>query len=100
MNSSQSGSGGDRSEDREWLPTSCTLAVSSMSRARRRLRSELSAMRMAASSGRPMLSFFATCDRVFLMSSNEGAGIRMERHLERTGSMILEGELHTKMRRH
>jgi len=77
----------------------CTLAASSISRARRMFRSEWAATRAASCGGSVRPSFCATDVITPIMSRTVGAGTRMPRHRERTGSMTLLGLLHTRIRR-
>lgn len=101
MYSSQSGSCTVRVGDRPVGPAGfCTLAASSINKARLRLRSECIAILFASSGGHMHCSFFPTEMSTFEISSCEGEGTLMPRQRDRTGSIIFDAELQMRIIRH
>lgn len=78
----------------------CTFAASSISNARRRLRSQERAMRSASAEGNVRASARAVRWRMAAISSPVGDATRMPKHRLRTGSMTLHGDWQQRMRRH
>jgi hypothetical protein len=74
--------------------------TSSISKALLRFLSDCRDIFMANSCGQTHCSFLATVVRTLAISSWEGAGTRIPRQRERTGSMTLDAELHIKIMRH